>query len=428
MKEIQNIRNAVKFIQSNCSADDYTFSVNNSDQHYTRFAQNGITQHISGQKQSVSLSVAFAARTGTASVNRLDQDSLLNLVKTAESLAKLNQPDPEFVPSEPACELPEVDNFSTNTAELTIETMVDNIQKCVENARIRKAIVSGISERNINTSYFMTKNGFEGYDKTTSFSHSMTMKKDDVETKVSNSVLDHAKFDMNRQIDLLNSQFDSLKKPVELKPGRIPVILRPAAVLQWMFYLIWTFDRRNADEGVTPFTGQIGKKFFGENFSFRSRLDDPDLIAGKFSPEGIPGSNIDWIERGVIRNMTTDRYYGKKLQIPAMNPYNIILDGGETSESEMMQMVDHGVIVNNLWYIRPVDRKTGEWTGLTRDGVLYFEKGEVKHSVYNFRWNEILHTATERILALGPAIQQEYYARIPTLLIDDFNFVDVTTF
>lgn len=428
MKDIKNITQAVKLIRSNCSADDYTFSVNNSDQHYTRFAQNGITQHISGQKQSVSLTVAFDTRTGTASVNRLDQDSLQYLVKTAESLARLNQPDPEFVLSEPAHELPKVDNFSTNTAKLTIKAMVDDIQKCVENARNRKAIVSGISERNINNSYLMTKNGFEGYDQTSSFSHSMTMKKDDVETKVSTSVLDHAKFDMNRQIDLLNSQFDSLKKPVELQPGRIPVILRPAAVLQWMFYLIWTFDRRNADEGVTPFTGQIGKKFFGENFSFRSRLDDPDLIAGKFSPEGIPGRNIDWIERGIIRNMITDRYYAEKLRIPALNPYNIILDGGDISELKMMHMVDRGVIVNNLWYIRPVDRKTGEWTGLTRDGVLYFEKGEIKHSVFNFRWNEILHAATERILALGPAIQQEYYARIPTLLIDDFNFVDVTTF
>jgi hypothetical protein len=47
---------------------------------------------------------------------------------------------------------------------------------------------------------------------------------------------------------------------------------------------------------------------------------------------------------------------------------------------------------------------------------------------YNFRWNEILHKATKRILALGESVQQEYYAMIPAMLIDDFNFVDVTTF
>jgi predicted Zn-dependent protease len=94
----------------------------------------------------------------------------------------------------------------------------------------------------------------------------------------------------------------------------------------------------------------------------------------------------------------------------------------------MMKMVERGVILNNLWYIRPVDAKSGVWTGLTRDGVLYFEDGEIKHSVTNFRWNEILHDATKRIIALGKAVQVEHYAVLPTIMFDDFNFVDVTTF
>lgn len=274
----------------------------------------------------------------------------------------------------------------------------------------------------------MTKNGFEGSDISTHFSHSMTMKKDDVETKVSNSVLDHNKFSMEAQIEQLNSQFDSLQKPVALEKGKLPVILRPAALLQWMFYLIWTFDRRNADEGTSPFSDQIDKQFFGEKFSFISRLDDPDLSAEKYGEGGVPNRNIDWIRNGVIRNMNLDRYYATKINKQAARPYNVIIEGGSTSEAEMMKMVDKGVIVNRLWYIRPIDRKTGEWTGLTRDGVLYFENGKIKHSVNNFRWNEILHDATRRILALGPAVQQEHYARIPAVLIDGFNFVDVTTF
>jgi predicted Zn-dependent protease len=94
----------------------------------------------------------------------------------------------------------------------------------------------------------------------------------------------------------------------------------------------------------------------------------------------------------------------------------------------MMKQVERGVIVNNLWYIRPVDTKSGEWTGLTRDGVLYFENGEIQHSLTNFRWNEVLHDVTKRILALGPPVQLRPEIVVPTMLIDDFNFVDVTTF
>ena len=424
----EQMQKAAEYVRKNCQADDYTFSMNSTDNLLARFAQNGITQHISGENMYLGLEVAFVNKTGAASVNRLDEDSLKFLIKTAESMARLNQPDPEFVPSEPAHKLPNVNNYCDNTAHLSVEKIVDDIDKCVNNAKSKKARVSGISEKHLHNFFLSTQNGFKGFDQSTSFSHSMTMKKGDVETKVSRSVKDHAKFSMDELVDQLNTQFDSLQKPLQLEKGRLPVILRPAAVLNWLIYLIWTFDRRNTDDGLTPFTGQIGKKFFGEKFTFRSRLDDPDLAVNKFSRDGIPGRNVDWIVKGVLKNMSVSRYYARQKKLQAASPYNVIVEGEGTSEAEMMKIVDRGVIVNRLWYIRPIDRKTGEWTGLTRDGVLYFEDGKIKNSVTNFRWNEILHEATKRILALGESVQQEYYARIPAMLIDDFNFVDVTTF
>ncbi len=424
----QGMQKAAEFIRKNINADDFTFSINGSEDLLTRFAQNGITQHISGNKLNVSLEVAFDNKNGRASGNNLDENALKYLIKTAESMAKLNQPDPEFVASEPAHDLPEVDNYSSNTANLSVENIVDDILICVKNAESKNAKLSGISQKHVHDSFLTTKNGFEGFDNSTSFSHSMTMKKEGVETKVSRSVKDHAKFSMPKMIEQLNSQFDSLNNPVQIDKGKIPVILRPAAVLNWLHYLIWTFDRRTADEGHTPFTDQIGKQFFGKNFTFRSRLDDHDLAASKFLSGGIPAENVDWIVNGVLKNMSATRYYAKQKNLKALRPYNIIVDGRDTSEEEMMKMVDRGVIINNFWYIRPTDRKTGEWTGLTRDGVLYFEDGKIQKSLTNFRWNEILHDATKRILAIGPSVQQEYYAKIPTLLIDNFNFVDVTTF
>lgn len=424
----QEMQKAADFIKKHVKADDFSFSVTGAEDLLTRFAQNGITQHITGNKLNVNLNVAFDNKTGEASTNKLDDDALKYLIKTAESMAKLNQPDPEFVASEPAHDLPDVENYSQNTANLTVEKIVDDILKCVKNAEGKNAKLSGISEKRLNTSMLTTKNGFEGFDQFASFSHSMTMKKEGVETKVAKSVKDHATFDMNALIAQLNSQFDSLSNPEPMGKGRIPVILRPAAVLNWLFYLIWTFERRSADEGHTPYTDQIGKQFFGKDFSFYSTLDDPDLNASKFVNGGIPAENIDWIRNGIIKNMRSDRYYAKQKNHKALGPFNIVVDGGDTYETEMMKMVKRGVIVNNFWYIRPVDRKVGEWTGLTRDGVLYFEDGKIKKSVTNFRWNEIIHEATKRILAMGPVVQQEYYAKIPTLLIDDFNFVDVTTF
>ncbi|MBT3168411.1 MAG: hypothetical protein HN952_02640 [Candidatus Cloacimonetes bacterium] len=417
-----------KFIRENCAADDFTLHINNSQTSATRFAQNAITHNMGGENTNLYLEVTFGTKTGAVSGNIFDEKSLQQLIKTAESIASLNQPDPEFVASEGAHKLPETTKTSHETISLSSEKMVDNIAKCVENAKHKDANISGISEKEISKNYMLTKNGFEGFDEEAVFSHSMTMKKDGKETKVSKSVNDFNNFSMENQLNQLNLQFDSLDNPVSMEKGRMPVILRPAAVLNWLHYLAWGFNLRSADDGLTPFTGKLGKQVFGEKFNLYSRQNQAKISAPSFFSNGLPVRDIDWIKNGVIQTMSSNRFYANKKGILPAQFYNFIVDGENISEKEMMKKVKRGVIVNSLWYIRSTDQKVGEQTGLTRDGVLYFEDGEIVKSVKNFRWNEILHDATKRIIALGESVHQSYYAKIPTMLIDDFNFVDVTTF
>ncbi len=72
--------------------------------------------------------------------------------------------------------------------------------------------------------------------------------------------------------------------------------------------------------------------------------------------------------------------------------------------------------------------KSGELTGLTRDGILYYKNGKFEKSVNNFRWNEIPHDMTRRILALGKQVVNDTHSIIPTMLIKDFTLVDNTRF
>jgi len=422
------ILKAADYIRAHTSADDFTINGGYNNELHARFAQNGITQHISGTKTWLSLSVAFGAQTGAAEVNELSEEAVKNLIKRAETMAHMNQPDPEFVASEQARDIPKTNNYSDATASLSLEDVVSGIQRCVANARGKDARVSGISQRFYGGHCIQTKNGFSGWDDHSTFSHSMTMKRDDVETKVSGSVKDFTTFDMTAMINRLNEQFDALSSPVQHHTGRMPVILRPAAVLDWLWYLMWMYQRRMADDGLSPYSGQIGNEFFGKRFTLRSSIDDAELSTPPFSDNAIVARNINWVNKGVIEEMRVDRDYAKLAGIPANYQANLIVDGGETSEAEMMKMVDNGIIVNRLWYIRSVDQKRGEMTGLTRDGVLYFEDGAVKRAVTNFRWNEIFYDMTRRILALGPSMLIENNARVPAMLIDGFNFVDVTTF
>ncbi len=417
-----------QYVQTHCQADDYELNISLSDSHETRFAQNGITQHIAGPGLDITLGVAFGQKTGGCSVNQDDEATLDHLIKTAESIARLNRPDPEYMPSVGAQQLQPVNNCDPATRALEPAKMVEIVGQAIAKAKAYGATVSGMTEKHIVESAFFTKNGFAGSDTLSSFGHSMTLKKDAVETKVSYSALDFGKFSLEQEFERLLAQAESLKSMQDFDPCKIPVILRPPALEELLWFMAWMMNRRQSDEGFTPYTGQLGQPFFGSNFSLRSTLKEPRLYARPFDREGIANREISWVENGVLQNLPTNRHWAKEKNAEPQSLYNYFIPGGDATEEEMMKLVPHGLIINRFWYIRTVDAKAGEFTGMTRDGVLYFEDGQVKHAVNNLRFNEMPHDATRRILALGKQESPSPSSCIPTMLIDAFNFVDKTNF
>jgi predicted Zn-dependent protease len=425
----KQFQTAAKFIEKNCSADDFSFYIYKSDEQMTRYAQNMITQNMSGVKYGIRLNVAYGNKSGSARINTFDECELKKMIETAQNIAKLNKPDPEYVESSPKAKIPKADNVAENTAKFSMKEMVDIIKTTVDNAEKKKAFVSGIVTKKISDFYLKTKNGFEGFDSSSEFENSMTLADNKTkEAKVERSVKDVKDYSIKRELELLNSRFDALTEPKKIEAGQYNVILRPQAVINYFSFLLYFADRKNADYGVTAFHDSIGKNMFGKNFSLISSLDEKDLTASPFSGDGIPARNFDWIKNGVVKELFTDRSYAKKIGVlPNFLP-NVIIRGGNATEEEMMKKVKNGLIINNFWYIRTVSIKKNEVTGLTRDGIYYFENGKIKHSVNNLRFNEVLHNAAKNILLLGKEDNISAGTKVPTMLIKDFTFADTTTF
>jgi predicted Zn-dependent protease len=423
-----NSEKIVQYIQKHCIADDWTLNISKDDSHETRFAQNVITQHIAGAMKTISLSVAFGSKAGSCTVNQDDEESLAYIIKTAEDIAKLAPEDPEFVPSEGKKDIPKLANCDPETKTLEPEQMVEIVRKSVDRAKNIGATVSGLTEKHIETNALFTKNGFAGeYDKS-DFGHSLTLKKDEVETKVAYEAKNFADFNLEELLEKLQNQAATLAVKQTFEPQKIAVLLRPLALQELFWFMGWMMDRRYADEGITPFTNQIGKPFFGEKFSWFSTYKQPTLLAPPFTSDGIIAEEIPWVENGILKNLYTSRYWAKKIGSKPGDNYNMFIPGEGYSEEEMLQMVPRGLIVNSFWYIRTVDMKAGEFTGTTRDGVWYFEDGKIKYAVNNLRFNEIPHEATKRIIATGNSELANPISLLPAMLIDGFNFVDKTSF
>src|SRR5271168_1283309 len=74
-------------------------NISDSEQVYTRFANNGITTAAFSRRHTVTCSVTRDGQTGSYAVNDLDDDNLKALVKKAEELAAIAPPNPERLPA-----------------------------------------------------------------------------------------------------------------------------------------------------------------------------------------------------------------------------------------------------------------------------------------------------------------------------------------
>src|SRR5271169_1096426 len=64
----------------------------------TRFANNTIHQNVAEENYVVSVRSAFGGRTARAFTNKFDEESLRQVVRSAESLAKVQHPDADLLP------------------------------------------------------------------------------------------------------------------------------------------------------------------------------------------------------------------------------------------------------------------------------------------------------------------------------------------
>jgi len=223
------------------------------------------------------------------------------------------------------------------------------------------------------------------------------------------------------------------------------VIMEPAAVADLIGWLSFAFGAREAEQGQSFLSkpgkeaGQgkgasetfLGEKLFPEIITLRSDPFHPKLASTPWGSSLLPNEKISWIEKGVVRNLYYDRFWAEKAgKKPTPYPGNLVLDGQDNSLADLIASVDRGLLVTRLWYIRVVQPKTWQLTGLTRDGVFLVEKGKVTDPVTNFRWNEspaeVLQRTTKLTQPMRVTNIETGSNMAPALITTDFSFASIS--
>jgi predicted Zn-dependent protease len=432
------IKSVCDQVLSLTKAEDAEVSVESDDYSHLRFAANGFTTSGRREDASASVTVWIGRKRGSASANDLDAASLRSAVEQAEQLARISPEDKEYVPTLGPQTYRPVQGYVEATANLDARERAKAIDAIIRDCEKQKVIGAGFHHASGRSSGFATRNGNFHSRRSSLASLSVSARTPD---GGSSGYFLRNHFDISK-LKTPYIAHQAIQKaltsrdPVTLTPGVYPVILEAQAAGDLVGL---GFDARSADEGRSPYSApdggtKVGRKIFDERLNFYSDPWHPELPASSAAQDGIPAQKVFFVRNGVLENLHYSRYWAKeKGKEPTPGPVNSILESsGPTSTlEEMIKSMDRGLLVSRFWYIRGVDPRTALFTGLTRDGVWFIERGVIKHAVRNFRFNQsVLELlAPGNVEMIGPServsgseSQGRGAAMIPALKVKQFHF------
>ena len=424
-------------------ADETRVTVSSGVRGNTRFAGNQVSTAGDNYNTTVTVRSAFGRRSASATTNKLDDASLRAIVSTAERLARLAPEDPEAMPElGPQTYSAVSHGWSEVTATLDPAGRTDAVRGITTAARAEDLQSTGYLEAQAGAFGVATSKGLFAYGRETVSVLTTTVRTPDGTGSgwAGTAHTDWAQIEAaaigSRAIDKARRS----RQPVAVEPGRYTVVLEPTAVGNLVQLIGFALNARSADEGRSFFTrpgggNKVGLKVVDERISFISDPLDPDAPALPFSGEGFPVSRTVWIENGVVRNLSYDRYWAQKMsRTPTPLLGTIRMSGGETTLDEMIRSTQRGILVTRFWYIRSVDPRTILYTGLTRDGTFLIENGRVTRPVKNMRFNESPIFMLNNLEALGRPVRVSasesgspgFAVVVPPIKVRDFNFTSLS--
>lgn len=208
--------------------------------------------------------------------------------------------------------------------------------------------------------------------------------------------------------------------PAPVEPGEYDVVLGPHAVVELLDLLAYYGACGQAHNDRMSFLqDQEGKRVFSELMTVRDDgTDAARTFPLPFDLEGTPRAPATVVDRGVFAGAFHDRLSVLRATTPPCAlgrstagtlpfigsppvPLHLQLEPGTAKAAELVRGVRRGIWVTRLWYVRMQDRVRGVATGLTRDGTLLIEDGELSHPLRGARFTQAVPELLSRVVAVA---------------------------
>ncbi|HVS02894.1 MAG TPA: TldD/PmbA family protein [Thermoanaerobaculia bacterium] len=414
-------------------ADACEVNLNGGTTGNIRYARNTVTTSGSVSDMTLVVQSNYGKKSGTATINELDDASLEKVVRRSEEIARLAPENPEFMEPLGPQKYAEPKGWSDATAAIDPAYRAKAATASIGPSREKKLVAAGYLEDRSGFSAMATSKGLFGYYPSTAADFSVTVRTEDGTGSgyVERDVNDAALLDAGKASAIAIDKAVMSRQPRAVEPGKYTVILEPSASIGLLQYMIGSLDARQADEGRSflskPGGGtRLGEKMFDERVTMYTDPTHPDVPASPFAGDGVPRERVVWVDKGVVRNLVYSRYWAAQKETqPVPFPNTGVMEGGAGSVEELIKDTPKGILVTRTWYIRMVDPQTLLLTGLTRDGSFYIENGKLAFPVKNMRFNESPVIMLNNIEALGKPMRVSGVL-VPPMKLRDFTFTSLS--
>lgn len=238
-------------------------------------------------------------------------------------------------------------------------------------------------------------------------------------------------------------------KKLDLPVGHYDVVLEPPAVaeiLDWMGYV--SFTAKSVEDGISCLAGREGEPITGPNITIYDDATAPTGLglASSFDGEGVAHQRVTFIDSGkagqIAHSMASAARFGGGTCSTGHGDgsggesiSHIHMLGGDQDLESLVAGMDRGLWINRFHYVNGLlDPRQATMTGLTRDGCLLVEKGEVLGGFHTMRFTESILEAfkrvdglSEQLSAISRSMRDSSATVVPALRIRDFHFTSKQT-
>lgn len=432
----------------------------------TRFANNTVHQNVEDENCVASIRTNFDGRTARATANQFDDVSLRRAVEASESLARVQEPDPDLLPMPTAQEANSAgegaratqapSRFFEPTAAITPGDRAEAVRQIVAVADRHRLTTAGIYSTSESLEGIFNSRGLAEWHRQTLAEVSITMLAEDSSGWQKLNSPDVCNLDPLRLAEMAARKAVDSAHPREIPTGKYTVVLEPSAALDIVGFMFWDFSGMAILDQRSFLNDRIGTKLFGESINIWDDAAHPLQAGWPFDGEGMRRQRVQLVEQGTVKRVVYARATAAKMKkseyagrvglieatghgFPLPNemgetPLNIVVGGAEKPQSveQMIASTERGILVTRLWYIREVDPYEKIVTGMTRDGTFLIENGKVQCGLRNFRFNQSLISMLSNVEAMGAPVracgEESFDMVVPPMKVKEFNFTEVTRF